>query len=162
MTLEAGFIQLDRMAVEKDMVAFAAAWSCAGALGGHTIRGLAVRADDMQSVIHRAFLIESIMIIGYGAARQKKKGQRNIVPQPKCDPAIRTVRAMRFSVADPMEALRSIAGGAPAGSRMPAQAPGFRARTTSVRIQAAARQGCRPARVVLLYNQRLTFEQYAI
>ena len=80
MTLEAGFIQLDRMAVEKGMVAFAAAWSCAGALGGYAIRGMAVRADDMQSVTHHAFLIESIMIIGYGAARQKKKGLRNIVP----------------------------------------------------------------------------------
>jgi len=124
MTLEAGFIQLDRMAVEKGMVAFAAAWSCAGALGGHAIRGMAVWADDMQSVTHHAFLIESIMVIGYGAARQKKKGPRNIVPQPKCDPAIRTVRAMRFSVADLSEVSRSIARGTLAGSRMPAQALG--------------------------------------
>lgn len=99
MSLEAGFIQLDRMAVEQGLMAFAAARPSAGALSGHAIGGVAMRTDDMKSVTHGAFLTESIMVIAYGAARPEKKSLRKFVLQPEYGPDAQTDRGRRFSVA---------------------------------------------------------------
>jgi hypothetical protein len=73
MTVEAGFIQLDRMAVEKGLVAFAAAWSRGGALGGYSIGSAAVWADNMKSIDHGTFLTGEMMMIRYGGRTGETK-----------------------------------------------------------------------------------------
>jgi hypothetical protein len=55
MPVEAGFIQFDGMAVEQGQVAVAAAWPGPGALCGHAIGGIAMRANDMDEGAHGAF-----------------------------------------------------------------------------------------------------------
>ena len=76
MAIESRFIQLDRMAFEQSLMAFAATRPCAGALRWHAIGSVAIWTDDMNSVTHRAFLAEEILVIEYGAARRKRKSLR--------------------------------------------------------------------------------------
>ena len=62
MTLEAGFIQFDRMAIKQGFVALAALRLVAGPLRRHTVGGAAMRANDMKRVAHAEFRLGSLLL----------------------------------------------------------------------------------------------------
>lgn len=93
MALEAGFVQLDRMAVEQGLVATAAAWSGAGARSGDAIRRAAVWADDMNGVTHGAFLTGQFVVIAYGAGGPGAK-ELKLYSAAVHENAVRVLRAV--------------------------------------------------------------------
>ncbi len=105
MAIESRFIQLDRMAFEQSLMAFAATRPCAGALRWHAIGSVAIWTDDMKSVTHRAFLAEEILVIEYGAAWQEKKSLRKIVPQRTYRQDVRTGQMARINAVSFNEAV---------------------------------------------------------